>query len=1335
MKIKKILAPFAGWEQVFLSLCFLGAGISVSAQVLPAGPLPLSRTPGGLGSWSSCVGVPGGIPYRTNIYATIAAGASVSSVQTAINNCPSNSVVYLSAGTYNWSSSLNLKSGVTLRGAGPGQTIINCSVNNAIQMVGYTCMIFYSDATSSTVTRVNWTAGYTQGTNVITLSSTSGLSVGKNIWFDQLNDQDTEAAGSDANVIATGTYSTPAYPGTGQDRYQFQMNKVTAINGNNVTLSEPVYMPNWTNTLSPQAWWESSGTPMVWVGVEDMTINDTDSGGNDTGIWACGLYACWFRNLDFHHYRYSTAIDASLRCEIRHCSISGPEIAGGTDVYGFYPKCGFGNLYVDNIANFSGSAFLIQSCACCVFAYNYTTNCQLRANFNLGPVYLAHGGNPNMLLFEGNWGPAFGMDNTWGSGAYCTALRNRFTGTADSPLAPSGNIEAIDISITNRHMSVIGNVLGTTGYNTIYQETPTNCTDSPRVYWLGGSDNCGGPDDPVVRSTLLRAYNWTSATSTNGGIVLDGYTAGQIPVSLYLSNTNKPSWFGNLAWPPVDPANPAYSMSRTNIPAGYRFVYGVDPAPASGNQSPVAVAGASPLTGVVPLAVAFSSAGSADPEGAALTYSWNFGDGTTSTSANPSHSYTTAGTYTAKLTVSDGTNSTTSSALTITATAAANLPPTASASASPLTGVVPLAVTFSSAGSADPEGTTLTHSWNFGDGTTSTSANPSHTYTTAGTYTAKLTVSDGTNNTTSSVLTITATAAANLPPTASASASPLSGVVPLAVTFSSAGSADPEGAALTYSWNFGDGTTSTSANPGHTYTTAGTYTAKLTVSDGTNSTTSSALTITATAAANLPPTASASASPLSGVVPLAVTFSSAGSADPEGAALTYSWNFGDGTTSTSANPGHTYTTAGTYTAKLTVSDGTNSTTSSALTITATAAANLPPTASASASPLTGVVPLAVTFSSAGSADPEGTTLTYSWNFGDGTTSTSANPGHTYTTAGAYTARLTVSDGTNNTTSSALTITVNAAPVNQPPIAAASATPTSGAAPLNVTFSSTGSADPEGASLVYNWDFGDGTTGSAANPSHSYTNAGNYLVQLSVSDGTNTTTVSNVTVTVTGLVAAFGFEETNGTAVVDAVTGTGDGTITNATRVTGKFGTALSFNGTDSVVAINNLMASAVSSNMTIEAWVKPATAGNNWRPVIGKSYKGSQLSYVIQGATPQGVPSLYIAPASSNLLASAPLPTNTWSHIAATFDGTTVRLYVNGSLSASQAQSGAPTPSNDPLTIGSDGLLESFWNGAIDEVRIYNRALSATEIQTDMNTAVVSQAPLPPPQNLRVVSP
>jgi PKD repeat protein len=105
----------------------------------------------------------------------------------------------------------------------------------------------------------------------------------------------------------------------------------------------------------------------------------------------------------------------------------------------------------------------------------------------------------------------------------------------------------------------------------------------------------------------------------------------------------------------------------TNLPAGYRFVFGINPtAGVLGNQAPVAVATATPKTGAPPLAVAFSSVGSFDSEGVALSYSWVFGDGGVSTAANPSHTYQAAGTYIAKLTVSDGTNTTTSGNVSIT---------------------------------------------------------------------------------------------------------------------------------------------------------------------------------------------------------------------------------------------------------------------------------------------------------------------------------------------------------------------------------------------------------------------------------------------------------------------------------------------------------------------------------------------------------------------------------------------------------------------------------------------------------------------------------------------
>jgi hypothetical protein len=106
--------------------------------------------------------------------------------------------------------------------------------------------------------------------------------------------------------------------------------------------------------------------------------------------------------------------------------------------------------------------------------------------------------------------------------------------------------------------------------------------------------------------------------------------------------------------------------------------------------------------------------------------------------------------------------------------------------------------------------------------------------------------------------------------------------------------------------------------------------------------------------------------------------------------------------------------------------------------------------------------------------------------------------------------------------------------------------------------------------------------------------------------------------------------------------------------------------------------------------------------------------------------------ASANLMAPNPLPLNAWSHVAATYEGTVMALYVNGVQVASQAQSGAVATSTDPLTIGGNSSGEDF-AGIIDEVRIYSRALSANEIQSDM-TKSVSVRPLPP-TGLRVVGP
>lgn len=515
----------------------------------------------------------------------------------------------------------------------------------------------------------------------------------------------------------------------------------------------------------------------------------------------------------------------------------------------------------------------------------------------------------------------------------------------------------------------------------------------------------------------------------------------------------------------------------------------------STNLAPVPVITATPTSGDYPLVVDFSSAGSLDPDGSIATYSWNFGDGSPLVStADAIHTYTTAGSFTAKLTVFDTANKSASVTTVITTTTPpANVAPTASASATPSVGKVPLLVNFSSAGSTDTDGTIASYSWEFGDGTAaSTDADPTHTYTEAGTFTATLTITDDDGATDTADVAVQVNA--NVGPTAAANSNVTGGQVPLTILFSSAGSTDPDGGITSYSWDFGDGNGSSTANPTYSYSIPGAYVATLTVADVEGETDSASINVTADAIPNVAPTAVASATPSTVRQGLAVSFSSAGSADSDGTIASYNWDFGDGGTSSIANPTHAYSLAGPFVATLTVTDNAGGVATATTSV--TVIPNLAPTAAAAGTPSSGKQPLLVSFSSAGSSDPDGTIAGYNWDFGDGSPNkATASATHTYTAAGSFTATLTVTDdfGATDTSTVVTTVTANVAPT-----AVATATPVAGARPLIVNFTGSGSSDSDGNIASYAWDFGDGGTSSVTNPSHTYA-AGNYSATLVVTD--------------------------------------------------------------------------------------------------------------------------------------------------------------------------------------------------------------------------------------------
>ena len=249
----------------------------------------------------------------------------------------------------------------------------------------------------------------------------------------------------------------------------------------------------------------------------------------------------------------------------------------------------------------------------------------------------------------------------------------------------------------------------------------------------------------------------------------------------------------------------------------------------------VAAITTSAVSGEAPLSVQFNSSSST---GSITSYLWDFGDGETDTTATVTHVYPAAGTYTARLTITDGSSSnqatTTITVSQTTTPPSTATPPRAIVSSSIAAGPTPLAVGFDGSGSTATNAAITSYAWQFGDGATASGAEVTHTYTTAGVYTATLTVTDsnGMDNAVSTPIVVTASSpAANLPPTANATATPPSGPPPLPVNFDASASTDPDGNIVAYKWNFGDGSSATGKTASHTYAAAASYTATLTVTD------------------------------------------------------------------------------------------------------------------------------------------------------------------------------------------------------------------------------------------------------------------------------------------------------------------------------------------------------------------------------------------------------------------------------------------------------------------------------------------------------------------------
>ncbi len=524
-----------------------------------------------------------------------------------------------------------------------------------------------------------------------------------------------------------------------------------------------------------------------------------------------------------------------------------------------------------------------------------------------------------------------------------------------------------------------------------------------------------------------------------------------------------------------------------------------------------------PVEGCIPFT--FSPTPNVTAIDGVATYLWDFGDGTTSTLQNPTHVYNTQGTYTVKLfiTTVDGCID---SAVVVNGVRVGSLP-VADFTATPTTQCAGQDIQFTDL--SIPADRWL---WDFGNGTGATAQNPVYAYPDTGTFNISLTVW---NNGCSTRITknnfIT-----TLPP-----------VARYTTTFNCNNKrqvvfTDLSILPQSWQWDFGDGNTSNQQNPTHTYASFGIYTVTLTVTNGTCSNT----TVQSIVLVNAPADFQLVTNPVC-VNAQAVVFATG--LNPADVSA-YNWDMGDGTLYSGNPAGHFYTTPGTYSIKLLVTDIRGCRDSI---IKPNVIRVWGPVANINAAPLTGCRGVTVNFTDLTTTDGTHPITNWQWTYGDGIVENSTTPpfSHTYDTSGNFIPKLKVTDSYGCSDSAFLPAPLF---ITDPKAGFTSTdTLTCIGRPVNFLNSSAG------VNLTYNWDFGNTLSSTAANPGTTYPADGDYPVQLVVTDvnGCRDTLLRNNYIKIRTAVASFNVSDSNSSCAPFEVTFTN--TALNATNLSWDFG--------------------------------------------------------------------------------------------------------------------------------------------------------------------------------------
>ena len=523
-------------------------------------------------------GIPGGIPNRTTVCSTLNPGATVTQINSAISSCPSGQVVFLNAGTYNLAGGIDFqsKNNVTLRGAGPDQTLLVFSGSIACEGGSFAASICIRGSTNhagSIQNQTSWTAGYSKGTTEITLSSTTNITPGQTVLtLDQHNDSSdpgTVYICTEANVCViqgeAGAERTDLSGCSGDEcrRSQHQMVLATAVNGNTVTISPGLYMPNWRSDRVPGVWWPTQ--VVAGVGIEDLTLDNSNS--RQSGVVMWNSYECWVKNVrSLRADRAHVLVILSARTVVRDSYFHLTE-STGSQSYGAELRITSDILIENNI--FHKITVPIATGGAGggnVAAYNYTIDNAFSVAAWMIPGLSLHGVS-NLWLFEGNDTNQYQGDNVHGTKNFQTVFRNRLSGWE-----PGKTLQTVPVYIYTfgRYDNIIGNVLGEEGYHNNYEDlAPSGTNAFTSIYtigWGGNGEDGTLPNDTLAHTTLMRWGNFDIVTDTARFEASDvpfglSQFANPVPPNQTLPNSYylsaRPPWFdtsfGSVPWPPAGP--------------------------------------------------------------------------------------------------------------------------------------------------------------------------------------------------------------------------------------------------------------------------------------------------------------------------------------------------------------------------------------------------------------------------------------------------------------------------------------------------------------------------------------------------------------------------------------------------------------------------------------------------------------------------------------------------------------------------------------------------------------------------------------------------------------